>query len=103
MIPDHHAELVELLAALNADDAVRACVAARLLSALLHRAAMKLKPEQAHDGYAAKEAEYRSKRLEITAGMLAPSTVGTIEDALEVADLIMAANASRPIPDGAIL
>lgn len=39
MIPDHHAELVELLAALNTGDAYRAWVAARRLADLLHPAA----------------------------------------------------------------
>ena len=51
---------------------------------------------------AALEAEYRSKRLEIAAAILAGHKYWEDHVAIEAADRLMAANASAPIPDGAI-
>ena len=52
---------------------------------------------------AALEAEYRSKRLEIAAPIFIANQCNEEGWALAMADSLMAANASAPIPDGAIL
>jgi len=63
-------------------------------------------PEAAHQTYAGKQAEYRSKRLEIAAVLHAAEVYrdGDSQESLAIrrADLLMAANASAPIPAGAI-
>ena len=51
---------------------------------------------------AALEAEYRSKRLEIAAVIMAGHKYIECLQAIECADGLMASNASAPIPEGAV-
>jgi len=60
---------------------------------------------KAHQEFLAadKEAEYRSKRLEIATAICSSGTFGGTDiDAINWSDSLMAANASAPIPEGAI-
>jgi len=63
-------------------------------------------PEAAHQTYAGKQAEYRSKRLKIAAVLLAAEIHHDGDDdarlAILRADGLMAANEALPIPSGAI-
>ena len=63
-------------------------------------------PEAAHQTYAGKRAEYRSKRLKIAAVLLAAEIHHDGDDdarlAILRADGLMAANEALPIPSGAI-
>ena len=98
MTPNHHAELVELLAALNTGDAVRASAALTRFAAILHGE----DAEEAARKRATKEEEYRRKRLEIAAVIMASHKYTEYSHAIIDADDLMSANASAPIPDGAI-
>jgi len=49
-----------------------------------------------------KEAEYRRKRLEVASAIMSGNRNIYPETSVKMADVLMAANASAPIPDGAI-
>lgn len=105
MLPQQRTELI---AALDADDDIHAVTIALHICAHLARTgkrleAMKIKGlVDAHQTRASNERAYRIKRLEIAAVIMAGHKYIESLQAIECADGLMAANASAPIPEGAM-
>ena len=108
MLPQHRTELANIIAALHDSDIARAQRATLHLAAHLARDSADdatlsgQAAEEAEQDRARKQADYRHRRLEIATAILAGHKYWEDHVAIEAADRLMAANASAPIPDGAI-
>jgi len=105
MLPQQRTELI---AALDADDDIRAVTIALHICAHLARTNKRMEARiirdaiDVHQSRVSAEKEYRRKRIEIAAVIMAGQKYIESLQAIECADSLMAANASAPIPDGAI-
>ena len=105
MLPQQRTELI---AALDADDDIRAVTIALHVCAYLARTnkrqeAMVIRGAiDVHQARASNERAYRIKRLEIAAVIMAGHKYIESLQAIECADGLMASNASAPIPAGAV-
>jgi len=106
MLPQQRTELI---AALDADDDVKAVTIALSIAAQLARTNKRLEAMQirdavdVHQARASDERAYRVKRLDIAAMFSSSGSFGGTDiDAINWSDSLMAANASAPIPNGAI-
>ena len=105
MLPQQRTELI---AALDADDDIRAVTIALHICAHLARTNKRMEARiirdaiDVHQSRVSAEKEHRRKRLEIATAILAGHKYWEDHVAIEAADRLMAENARKPIPDGAI-